>query len=111
MLSLSTERSWVPQVAKQYRWPSHSYEEIMLLLTDEIINSLLSVRDCVGDMELAYQQLAAEQAAEVGRERMFLDDRKTGIVYRLGRQCGAVSALGVAALRVNSTRKGFRKGI
>ena len=83
----------------------------MLLLTDEIINSLLSVRDCVGDMELAYQQLAADQAAEVGRERMFLDDRKTGIVYRLGRQCGAVSALGVAALRVNSTRKGFRKGI
>src|SRR5678816_3598414 len=83
----------------------------MLLLTDEIINSLLSIRDCVRDMELAYQQLAAEQAAEVGRERMFLDDRKTGIVYRLGRQCGAVSALGVAALRVNSTRKGFRKGI
>ena len=83
----------------------------MLLLTDEIINSLLSVRDCVGDMELAYQELAAEHAAEVGRERMFLDDRKTGIVYRLGRQCGAVSALGVAALRVNSTRKGFRKGI
>jgi ornithine cyclodeaminase/alanine dehydrogenase-like protein (mu-crystallin family) len=62
-------------------------------------------------MELAYQELAEQRAAEVGRERMFLDDRKTGIVYRLGRQCGAVTALGVAALRVNSTRKGFRKGI
>jgi hypothetical protein len=38
----------------------------MLLLTDEIINSLLSVRDCVGDMELAYQQLAAEQGSRSG---------------------------------------------
>jgi alanine dehydrogenase len=84
---------------------------LMLLLTDDIIKSLLSVADCVGDMELAYRALAEEQAVEVGRERMFLDDRKTGIVYRLGRQCGAVTSLGVAALRVNSTRRAFRKGI
>jgi ornithine cyclodeaminase/alanine dehydrogenase-like protein (mu-crystallin family) len=83
----------------------------MLLLTDETIKSLLSVKDCVGEMELAYRELGEKQAVEVGRERMFLDDRKTGIVYRLGRQCGAVTALGVAALRVNSTRRGFRKGI
>lgn len=83
----------------------------MLLLTDEVIKSLVSVRDCVDAMELAYRDLADEQAVDVGRERMFLDDRKTGIVYRLGRQCGAVAALGISALRVNSTRKGFRKGI
>jgi alanine dehydrogenase len=81
----------------------------MLLLTDEVIKSLLSVGDCVGAMELAYRELATDAAAEVGRERMFLDDRKTGVVYRLGRQCGAVAALGVAALRVNSTRKKFRQ--
>ena len=73
----------------------------MRLLTDDTIQSLLSVSDCVGAMEVAYRELANGQAAEVGRERMFLDDRKTGVVYRLGRQCGAVAALGVEGSSFN----------
>lgn len=78
----------------------------MLLLTDEEIGSLTTVRDCVDVMESAYRDLAEGRAVEEPRERMFVDNQGDGHVYALGRQCGALPCSGISALRVMSGRRG-----
>ncbi len=81
----------------------------MLLLTDEQIKSLTTVKDCLEVMELAYRDLAEGKAVEEPRERMFVYGQEARQPYVLGRQCGALPRFGVSALRVMSHRRGEAK--
>jgi ornithine cyclodeaminase/alanine dehydrogenase-like protein (mu-crystallin family) len=79
----------------------------MFLITDEQVRSAISVRDCLEVVELAYRDLAAGEASDSPRERIFVGGGlKDPDVYSLSRLCGAVPRFGVAALRITSHRRG-----
>ena len=77
----------------------------MLLITDEQVNSSLSVADCVDAMENAFRDLSERTATDSPRERMFVGEANDPKLYSLGRQCGAIQRFKVAALRVMSNRR------
>ena len=71
----------------------------MFLISDEQIRSLVTVKDCLEVVELAFQDLAEGKAVDSPRERIFVETPKDAGVYALSRLRGAVPRFGVAALR------------
>ena len=82
----------------------------MLLITDDQVNSSLSVRDCVDAMEDSFRDLSEGTANDTPRERMFVGAANDPKLYSLGRQCGAIQRSNVAALRVMSNRRAEVRG-
>ncbi|HEY7319077.1 MAG TPA: ornithine cyclodeaminase family protein [Candidatus Binatia bacterium] len=77
----------------------------MLLITDEEVNSSVTVSDCVSAMETAFRDLAEGTATDSPRERMFVGKANDPKLYSLGRQCGALERFNVSALRVMSNKR------
>lgn len=78
----------------------------MFLISDEQIRSLVTVKDCLEVVELAFQDLAEGKAVDSPRERIFVETPKDAGVYALSRLCAAVPRFGVAALRITSHPRG-----
>jgi ornithine cyclodeaminase/alanine dehydrogenase-like protein (mu-crystallin family) len=76
----------------------------MLLIDDEKIASVLSVRDCVEVMELAFKDLALGEAVDTPRGRIFSGPALKPGIYSMGHQCAILPRFNVAALRVTSHR-------
>lgn len=76
----------------------------MLLITDEQIRSLVTVKDCIGVMELAFRDLAAGEAVDTPRGRIFTGPSVKPGIYSMGHQCGILPRFNIAALRVTSHR-------
>ena len=76
----------------------------MLLITDEQIAGAISVRDCVEVMELAFKDLAAGDAVDTPRGRIFSGPSVKPGIYSIGHQCAILPRFNVSALRVTSHR-------
>jgi alanine dehydrogenase len=76
----------------------------MLLIGDEQIAALVSVKDCVEVMELAFKDLAAGDAVDTPRGRIFSGASVKPGIYSLGHQCAIYPRFNVSALRVTSHR-------
>lgn len=76
----------------------------MLLISDEQIAAAVSVKDCVEAMELAFKDLAAGDAVDTPRGRIFSGPSVKPGIYSLGHQCAIYPRFNVAALRVTSHR-------
>ncbi|MBI1995499.1 MAG: ornithine cyclodeaminase family protein [Deltaproteobacteria bacterium] len=76
----------------------------MLLINDEQIAAAVSVKDCVEVMELAFKDLAAGEAVDTPRGRIFSGPAVKPGIYSIGHQCAILPRFNVAALRVTSHR-------
>jgi len=73
------------------------------LLTNEDIRQTLNMSGCLAALEAAYRQRAEGVAVgSTSRTETLVPTAKDGVVYELSSMEGAVPALGVMALRVNS---------
>jgi ornithine cyclodeaminase/alanine dehydrogenase-like protein (mu-crystallin family) len=76
----------------------------MLLISDEQIAAAISVKDCVEVMELAFKDLAAGEAVDTPRGRIFSGPSVKPGIYSIGHQCAILPRFSVSALRVTSHR-------
>lgn len=75
----------------------------MLLLGEEEIQGLVSMRECIDLMRSAYAELAAGQARITPRGRIRLNyDGPASKRWSLNTMAGAIPSLGVAAVRIDS---------
>jgi alanine dehydrogenase len=77
---------------------------IMLLITDEQISAVASVKDCSEVMELAFRDLANGDAVDTPRGRIFSGRAVKPGIYSIGHQCAILPRFNIAALRVTSHR-------
>ncbi len=76
----------------------------MLLITDEQISAVASVKDCIEVMELAFRDLANGDAVDTPRGRIFSGPAVKPGIYSIGHQCAILPRFNIAALRVTSHR-------
>ncbi len=73
-----------------------------LLLSNDDVDRLLSMRECIEALELAYRELAAGRGTDRRRSDSFVPGPREGSLYSLKSMDGIAPAFGVAAVRVDS---------
>ncbi len=74
----------------------------MLLLSNDEIDRLLTMAECVDVLEEAYRELAAGRATDRRRSDSFVRTSRPGALYSLKSMDGIAPAFGVGAVRINS---------
>ncbi|MEK7860839.1 MAG: ornithine cyclodeaminase family protein, partial [Chloroflexota bacterium] len=74
----------------------------MLLLSNDEIDRLLTMAECVDVLEEAYRELAAGRATDRRRSDSFVQTSRPGALYSLKSMDGIAPAFGVGAVRINS---------
>jgi ornithine cyclodeaminase/alanine dehydrogenase-like protein (mu-crystallin family) len=75
---------------------------VTLLLSNEDVDRLLSMSECVEILETAYRELAAGRATDRRRSDSFVATSRADALYSLKSMDGIAPALGVGAVRINS---------
>jgi alanine dehydrogenase len=75
---------------------------LTLLLSNEDIDSLLQMPDCIDAMERAFLAFADQRASNAGRCEILTPTERPDALYSLMNMNGVVPELGVAAVRINS---------
>src|SRR5919204_6097335 len=73
-----------------------------LILSNDDVEKLLTMRDCIAVMEEAYVELAEGRGVSRTRSDCFTPTARTDAVYSLKSMDGVVPKLGVGAVRINS---------
>ena len=73
-----------------------------LILSDDDVASLLSMKECIAALEEAYKQLALGSAFNVPRRDSFMTTSRPDAYYSFKSIIGGLEGLGVVAERVNS---------
>lgn len=73
-----------------------------LLLSNEDVDRLLSMSECVEILETAYRELAAGRATDRRRSDSFVATSRADALYSLKSMDGIAPAFGVGAVRINS---------
>ena len=74
----------------------------MLVLTNEEIETFLSMPDCIRALEEAYRDFGNGLAVDIPRQDMLVDNPRPGAVHSFKTMSGSWPKGGVAALRLNS---------
>ncbi|MGB6537297.1 MAG: ornithine cyclodeaminase family protein [Xanthobacteraceae bacterium] len=74
----------------------------MIILTNEQIEELLDMRECVTALENAYRDFGLGEAVEIPRQDMLVSNRREGAVHSFKTMSGSWPRAGIAALRLNS---------
>jgi alanine dehydrogenase len=75
---------------------------LTLLLSNEEIDGLLQMPDCIDAMESAFRAFADRRAGNAGRCEILTPTQRPDALYSLMNMNGVVPDLGVAAVRINS---------
>jgi len=75
---------------------------LTLLLSNEEVDDLLQMPDCIDAMERAFRAFADRRAGNAGRCEILTPTQRTDALYSLMNMNGVVPDLGVAAVRINS---------
>jgi ornithine cyclodeaminase/alanine dehydrogenase-like protein (mu-crystallin family) len=84
----------------------------MLVLSNEDVESVLTMEDCLSSLEVAYREYANRRAANRERTHTYFpveDERHPGFRYRFKSQEGGSVSSGVWALRITSDLVGVEK--
>ncbi len=73
-----------------------------LILSNEDVDGLLHMPDCIDAMEQAFRAFADRRAASAGRCEILTPTQRPDALYSLMNMNGVVPDLGVAAVRINS---------
>ena len=73
-----------------------------LILSNDDVEALLPMSDCIGMLEETYRELAHERAANALRTDAVSTTGRSDTVYSLKLMGGVIRSLGVAAVRLNS---------
>src|ERR1041384_7597972 len=73
-----------------------------LILSNEDVETLLPMADCIGALEQAYRELAQEKAANALRSDAVCGTATSDAVYSLKLMGAVIPSLGVGAVRLNS---------
>ena len=74
----------------------------MLILTNEDVEQILDMSECVATLEAAYRDLGNRDAAEIPRQDLLVENARPGAVHAFKTMSGSWPAAGVTALRLNS---------
>jgi alanine dehydrogenase len=74
----------------------------MIILTNEQIEKLIGMRECVAALEIAYRDFGVGDAVEIPRQDMLVSNRREGAVHSFKTMSGSWPRAGIAALRLNS---------
>jgi ornithine cyclodeaminase/alanine dehydrogenase-like protein (mu-crystallin family) len=75
---------------------------LTLLLSNEEVESLLAMSDCIEAMEHAFRTFADRRAGNAGRCEILTPTDREDALYSLMNMNGVIPDLGVAAVRINS---------
>src|SRR5262249_7058796 len=73
-----------------------------LILSNDDVENLLTMRDCIAVMEEAYAELAEGRGVSRTRSDCFTPTARPDALYSLKSMDGVVPKLGVGAVRINS---------
>lgn len=74
----------------------------MILLTNDQIEKLLDMRECVAALESSYRDFGNRDAVDIPRCDMLVPNRREGAVHAFKTMSGSWPRSGIAALRLNS---------
>lgn len=74
----------------------------MLILTNEDVEQILHMPECVATLEEAYRDFGNRDAAEIPRQDVLVDNRRPEAVHAFKTMSGSWPRAGVTALRLNS---------
>ena len=74
----------------------------MILLTNEDIEPLLSMPECIAAVEAAFADLGKQDAADIPRQDAIVPLAREGAVHDLKTMSGSWPRAGIAAIRLNS---------
>jgi ornithine cyclodeaminase/alanine dehydrogenase-like protein (mu-crystallin family) len=74
----------------------------VLVITNEDIESMLTMTECVTCLEDAYRDFGNQDAVDIPRQDMLVPNRREGAVHAFKTMSGSWPRAGVAALRLNS---------
>ncbi|HTI88740.1 MAG TPA: ornithine cyclodeaminase family protein [Alphaproteobacteria bacterium] len=74
----------------------------MLLVTNEEIETLLMMPECIARLEEAYRDFGNQDAVDIPRQDMLVSNKREGAVHSFKTMSGSWPRAGVAALRLNS---------
>ncbi len=74
----------------------------MILLTNEDVEPLLSMPECIEAIEAAFRDLGNEDAADIPRQDAIVPIAREGAVYDLKTMSGSWPRAGIGAIRYNS---------
>lgn len=74
----------------------------MIILTNDEIEGLLNMPDCMVALEAAYRDFGLGDAVDIPRQDMLVSNRREGAVHSFKTMSGSWPRVGIAALRLNS---------
>lgn len=74
----------------------------MIILTNEDVEPLLDMQDCIAAIEAAFRDLGNEDAVDIPRQDAIVPHRREGTIHGLKTMSGSLPGAGVAAIRLNS---------
>lgn len=74
----------------------------MIILTNEDVEPLLDMRDCIAAIEAAFRDLGHADAVDVAPQHAVVPNRREAAIHDLKTMSGSWPASGIAALRLNS---------
>lgn len=74
----------------------------MILLTNEDIEPLLSMPECIAAVEAAFRDLGNQDAVDIPRQDAIVPNPREGAIHDLKTMSGSWPAAGIAAIRLNS---------
>src|SRR4030088_1994095 len=91
-----------PAVLLCYGAPPGRSALMTLILSNDDVEKLLTMRDCIAVMEEAYVELAEGRGVSRTRSDCFTPTTRTDALYSLKSMDGVVPKLGIGAVRINS---------
>src|ERR1019366_8523207 len=83
-------------------WPPTRSVGTVIILTNEDIEPLLNMPDCIAAIEQAFRDFGHGQAVDVPRQDAIVPNSREGAIHDLKTMSGSWPAAGIAALRLNS---------
>ncbi len=74
----------------------------MIVLTNEDVEKLLDMRECIAALEQAYGDLGRQEAADIPRQDLLVGNSRPGAVHAFKTMSGSWPRKSVCALRLNS---------
>ncbi len=74
----------------------------MIILTNEDVEPLLEMSQCIAAIEAAFRDLGNEDAVDIPRQDALVPHKMDGAIYGLKTMSGSLPNAGIAAIRLNS---------
>jgi len=74
----------------------------VIILTNEDVEPLLEMSQCIAAIEAAFRDLGNEDAVDIPRQDAIVPHKDEGAIYGLKTMSGSLPSAGIAAIRLNS---------